>query len=437
MNPMDKNTYETAVIGGGLAGLLAALMLGKAGQKVVLFEQSPRLGGRAMTVERGGALFNLGGHALYRDGEAYAMLQELGLRLPGGSPPASGFAIWQGRVVPLPGDPLKLLSSRLLSWSGKMEFGRLMLGLSKIDTISLPRISLREWAEREVRDPMVRHIFYALCRTSTYSRDIDHQPAGPVLLQLQRSMKGGVLYLDGGWQTIVDQLRELAVKAGVTFAEGQAVEEILHDDGQVSGIRLKGGGTLRVSAVLAAVSPASLFHLVRGAEETVLRRWKDEARPVKAACLDLALKRLPSPGRHFALGLDQPVFFSHHSRVAKLSRNGTLVVHMIKYGGGDSDPQADEKLLEQTMSLLHPGWQNETAARQFLPNITVVHDAVHLGHSGPYPGPEVPGFAGLYAAGDWASHGEMLADAAAASAGRAVRKLLQDSRHGVRLEALV
>ncbi|MCZ8523283.1 MULTISPECIES: phytoene desaturase family protein [Paenibacillus] len=435
-----KIKYDTAVIGGGLSGLLSAVKLAQAGQKVILLEQSTRLGGRAMSMERSGALLNLGGHALYRSGEAYAMLQELGLRLPGGSPPTGGSALWQGEVVPLPGSPLRLLSTGLLSWSGKIELARLMTGLGKIDALSLPRLSLREWAEQEVKDPMVRHIFYALCRTSTYSRDLDHQPAGIALRQLQRALKGGVLYLDGGWQTIIDQLRALALKAGVTIAENRSAAAILHSEGQVRGLRLKDGETIHAPSVIATTSPASLFHLVDGAEETVLRRWKAEARPVKAACLDLALRRLPVPDRHFALGLDQPVFFSHHTRVAKLSSNGTLVVHLIKYGGPEeSDPQADEELLENTMSLLHPGWQSETAARQFLPNITVVHDAVHLGQTGPYPGPDVPGLCGLYVAGDWVSHGEMLADAAAASAGRAVSRLLQDRSRiaGVPASALV
>ncbi|MED4609905.1 hypothetical protein [Paenibacillus validus] len=131
--------------------------------------------------------------------------------------------------------------------------------------------------------------------------------------------------------------------------------------------------------------------------------------------------------RHFAIGLDQPIFFSHHSRVAKLSHNGTLVMHLIKYiGSGDSHPQADERALEQTMDLLHPGWQQEVVARQYLPNITVVHDYMHIGRQDSQPGPAVSEVRGLYVAGDWASHGEMLADAAAASARRAALRLLKD-----------
>lgn len=418
--------FDVAVIGGGLAGLIAANDLAGSGKRVVLLEKGNRLGGRAATNEKNGAFFNLGGHAVYKLGELYAALQEFGIELEGGSPPASGFAIWKNKAYTLPGDPFKLLASKLLSWSGKMELGRIMLTLGKIDAASSPNCSLREWAEQEIRDPMVRHFFYALGRTGTYTHDPDHQLAGPALKQIQRSLKGGVFYPDGGWQTIADRLRERAVRLGAAVLSGTKAEEIKHD-GCVQGLALSGGETLQVGHVLAAMSPADICRLVRSAEHTALGRWRDEARPAVAACLDLCLKRLPTANRHFAIGIDQPVFFTNHSRVAKLTANGTMVVHLIKYNGiGGTDPKADERLLEQTMDLLHPGWREETVARQYLPNMAVVHDYPHIGRTDRAPGPAVPEIRGLYAAGDWASHGELLADAAAASGRRAAALIVKD-----------
>jgi phytoene dehydrogenase-like protein len=248
---------------------------------------------------------------------------------------------------------------------------------------------------------------------------------------VQRSLKSGVVYLHGGWQTIVDQLRERAIQAGVTILNNANVTEIVVQEGRVHGLHFANGSRMDIRHVITTTAPVDTYRLVADANHTQLRRWKDEARPVMAACLDLGLKRLPVVNRHFAIGLDQPIFFTHHSRVAKLSDNGTWVMHLIKYNSaGESDPKADERLLEQTMNLLHPGWQKEVVAKQFLPNMTVVHDYMHIGRSG-LPGPSVPEIRGLYVAGDWASHGEMLADAAAASARRASKQVLQDltNRH--------
>ncbi|KIL36464.1 dehydrogenase [Cohnella kolymensis] len=419
--------YDAAVIGGGLAGLIVAIDLAEGGRSVAVLERSDRMGGRAITVNKNGALFNLGGHALYRGGEAYQILHSYGLKLSGKKPSVKGLAIWGDKVMPMPGDAAGMLSSPLLTWSGKMELMGLMLKIYKTHADQLPLMSLRDWAEKEIRDPMVRHVFYSLCRTSTYVHDPDYQSAGPVLLQVQRALKSGVLYLDGGWQTIVEQLREKAIRLGVDLLANKNVVEIQQEEGCVRRLRFADDSTLSISHVISTLSPSDTFRLTRGAEHTVLRRWKDEARPAMAACLDLGLRRLPVPDRNFALGIDQPVFFTNHSRAAKLSDNGTLVIHLMKYNGpGESDPKADLSLLEQTMTRLHPGWEQEVVARQYLPNIAVVHDYVHLGRSVPSIGPSVPEIQGLYVAGDWVSHGEMLADAAAASGRRAAREMMQN-----------
>ena len=65
---MEK--VDVAIIGGGLAGLTAANYLAKEGKNVIVFDKSNRLGGRSMTKNETGALFNIGAHALYSGGEA-------------------------------------------------------------------------------------------------------------------------------------------------------------------------------------------------------------------------------------------------------------------------------------------------------------------------------------------------------------------------------
>jgi len=422
----NHTNASTVIIGGGLAGLVAANELADAGRPVILLEKASRAGGRAQSAVKNGATLNFGGHALYRDGALDRALQRYGIRPSGSSPAASGFAIWRGALATLPGDPLKLAASRLLSWPGKFELARFMTRLRRIDGDAIPRVSLREWAEATIREPMVRHLLYALNRTATYSADIDSQLAGAALRQLRQALTSNVLYVDGGWQSIVDRLRERAVRAGADIRTESPAAAILHESGRIAGVRLADGSRLDAPGVIAAVSPAETLRLLQDAAIPSLRRWRDEALPSTAACLDLALKRLPAGNRHFALGLDQPVYVSNHSRYAKLSDNGTIVVHAMKYtGSGSTDPDADLRQLELTMDLVQPGWRQETAARQFLPHMTVVHDQPHIGRSGQPPGPEVPELAGLYVAGDWAGHREMLADAAAASAQRAAARLVQ------------
>ena len=59
----DEDVQHTpvAIVGGGLAGLSAALTLEEAGQDYALFEARPRLGGRVYSETVGGTVFNMGG----------------------------------------------------------------------------------------------------------------------------------------------------------------------------------------------------------------------------------------------------------------------------------------------------------------------------------------------------------------------------------------
>lgn len=70
-----------AVVGGGLAGIRAALDCADAGLRVVLFERRPRLGGATWSVEHRGLAIDNGQHVAMRCCTAYLeLLQRLGSR---------------------------------------------------------------------------------------------------------------------------------------------------------------------------------------------------------------------------------------------------------------------------------------------------------------------------------------------------------------------
>lgn len=83
--------------------------------------------------------------------------------------------------------------------------------------------------EQEFSDPMTRHIIYAMLRTNSYAQAIDHQLAGPALRSIARTTKkNSIVYIQDGWQTLVDQLFEKAVQSGVSMITGKNVTEIEH-----------------------------------------------------------------------------------------------------------------------------------------------------------------------------------------------------------------
>src|SRR5262245_47435716 len=85
-NGYSNHSAGVVVIGGGIAGLTAAAYIARAGRPVTLFEQSKQLGGRGATNIRDDIHFNLGGHALYCGGQAFANLEELGVPFTGRIP---------------------------------------------------------------------------------------------------------------------------------------------------------------------------------------------------------------------------------------------------------------------------------------------------------------------------------------------------------------
>ena len=248
------------------------------------------------------------------------------------------------------------------------------------------------------------------------------RPPGPVLKQLQNALKGA-LYLDRGWGELIEELRTKASDLGVRLMTNTKVSSIDTRGGIVRQVLCEDGTKIDTPHVILATPPAVANELVPFAEKTALHTWKTQAIEVTAACLDVALKRLPKPKQQFAYGIDQTVLFSNYSRAAHLSDDGAQVVSLVKYQGKEPDTEKDLRELEGVLDAMQSGWRDELIVKQYLPRMTVCHDFMHMNRH-ENPGPAVPEIQGLYVAGEWASHGEVLVDAATPSAKRAIRHIL-------------
>ncbi len=434
---MMSNTQTTNVIvvGGGLAGLTVATLLARAGRTVRLFEKARELGGRADTQVKSEFHFNLGPHALYRGGAGMRMLRDLGVAFTGAAPNvAGGYAVAGGKLHTFPGGLVSLLTTGLLRWTEKREAGRIFATLPKIDPQPLLHLTVQAWLERVSRYPKVRQLLQAFFRVSTYANAPEHLSAGVALAQAQLALTRGVLYLDGGWHTLVQGLRTRAEQVGVVIVTGQRVAAVEHDEA-VRGVRLADGSFLPAAAVVLTGSPNEAAALAP--QQSDLQAWAAAATPIKAACLDVGLSHLPKPKALFALGVDQPLYCSVHSAVAKLGPTGGATIHVAKYLDPMEDAEADAHELEQLLDLMQPGWRKVTVERRFLPHLTVYHalpTAAGGGLAG-RPGPFVPGVRHLCIAGDWVGAEGLLADASFASAKRAAELILAGGQEQAEIAA--
>lgn len=430
---LDNHEIDSVVIGGGLAGLAAATYLARGGQSVALLEKSSTLGGRAISQEHQGYIFNLGAHALYEKTPGVEVLGELGISYSTGSPVGIRVLSEGGNYL-APVDTTSLLRTGLLDPAEKWEASRLLLKIELVRPETLAGISLAEWLDAQKPRPLVRRLIEATARTATYTNAPTQLSTGFFAEQVQAVARGKVFYVDGGWQTLVDGLETAARAAGVTIVTGTRVEVVEQSGGRVSGVCLEDGARYGAQAVVITGGPKDVARLLGSTESPArqtLRRWADNAVPVQAACLDIALRRLPEPRNKVALDIERPLFLSTQSEFSRATTGearGGALLYALKYLAPSEphDAEANRRELEEWLDRTQPGWRAEVIEQRYLPNLVVCNALVQASRGGTRgrPGPEVPSMRGLYVAGDWVGPSGMLASASLASARQAAQSIL-------------
>jgi phytoene dehydrogenase-like protein len=421
-----SSAADVIVIGGGLAGLSVTTFLARAGKSVTLFEQSTKeIGGRARTSVFDGFYFNQGPHALFLADAGAAVLQELGIAYTGGIPEPTGLRIRHEEKYRLLATSSSASSipppeSQSLSVEAFEQFFDLV---DKVDFAELENVSLQEWINRNIHDADAIAMMKALVRLTTYANDPDIQSAGSALHQIHLYKLGGVMYLDGGWQTLVDGLLSAATNAKAKIVRGKKATKVQRSN---SGWLVSLSDHTQISAKIAVIATGAreahaLFH--DGESPEVLSKVVKEAKPVHLACLDVALSSLPQRDVLFALGIDSPLYFSVHSASAKLAPENGALIHLAKYLGASiqSKPKEDEQELEELLDLLQPGWRNVVVKKRPLPNMVLSNALVTAANSGLSGRADPKIEDNLYIVGDWVGSEGLLSSASFASAKRAAQ----------------
>lgn len=398
---------DVAVIGGGLAGLTAAATAATAGATVAVLD-ARSLGGRARSAERDGFTLNEGGHALYRRAGGWAVLESLGVHPRGVTPPADTYrTVWDGEIARLPTSGPSILSSRLLGVRSKAKLAGWFNGIAATAAAACD-VSLDEWLDGQGTQPDLRRYVTTMGRLVTYSAHPEHLPAGTVLGQFAA---GGVAYLHGGWQQLVDGLVGVARHAGVELIDHEPVLSVTPADGRWT-VAAAQREIVAGSIVLAAGGPQLATSLLGGDPAA----WVERAGPVqRAACLDIGGGR---GAIDFLLSADEPLYLSLHAPVADLAPAGQHLYSLMRYLAPDDTLTAAETRasLEQHATRAGLPTRADRAIDRFLAAPTVTWGSPQVGVERP-TGLEL-GDRGIFAAGDWIG-GHILADASIVSGSHA------------------
>lgn len=414
-------TAPIVVIGGGLAGLTAAATAASAGAPVIVLESSGRLGGRARSSDHEGFSLNLGPHGLHTRGPGTEVLGRLGIRPAGKSPQAIRTRLFTGGELV---HPLRRGRGGL-GVRGAAQVNRLNRQARKGD----PDGTVDDWLGSTLDDPTALRVAGAIARLGTYADANDLQAADLAA----EGFRGPVRYLDGGWRTLVDDLRAVAGSRGVEVRRDARVVHVEPDrSGTGYCVRLADDREVQASAVvLAAGGPDDVLAILPPAAKGTLS-WQLAGRlPVTMATLDLALARRPDVPS--VLGVEEPVYLSLQSDRSRIAPAGGAVIHLARFlrPGHRAAPDVRSRL-EGLLDQLATGWRSQVVHARYLPNITVTHDACLTATGGRRGRIAVDalGLPGMLLAGDWVGPSGILAQASIVSGAHAAEIALQTRAGG-------
>jgi squalene-associated FAD-dependent desaturase len=273
------------VVGGGLAGITAALDCAEAGAEVTLVEVRRRLGGAAYSFERDGLTMDNGQHVFLRCCGAYqAMLERLGssrlvtvqerLDIPVLSPGREPARIRRGSLPA----PLHLAATLMryphLSPAGRLGAARTALALGRLDTAD-PRLeeeTFGAWLERHGQDRRAMGALWDLIALPTLNVPAAEASLALAAFVFQTGLLSGPSQADIGFhvgtlqEIIGDPARRALEAGGVEIRLGWRAEELARgsEGYELSGRGASGPERLTGEAVVVALPHDRSGALVEG-----------------------------------------------------------------------------------------------------------------------------------------------------------------------------
>ena len=286
-----------AVVGGGLAGLSAALDLVEAGRRVALFERRPFAGGKAYSFEdpNHDVVLDNGQHITMRCcTEFQGFLERIGcadivryqdnLEVAVIDPESPGHRVsvisaTQARALGQVGRrllpaPLHMLPSLAtyehLSLGEKARLGFAFLPIrrmSEFERLALDRQSFARWLSDHHQSERVIERFWDLIILPTCNDRCSDVSATQGIQVFQEGFSHEARAADiglftGGLGRVADAAVEWLQRRGAQLAFSANVNEILTNEIEVTGIRNSQGERTDVSAVILALPPKQTFNLL-------------------------------------------------------------------------------------------------------------------------------------------------------------------------------
>jgi len=277
---MTGRTGSVCVVGGGLAGITAALDLADAGCEVTLLESRARLGGLTHSFRRGDLWVDGGQHAFLRCCTDYlALLDRLGVRhlthvqdrldVPIGSETSPARTHLRRNDLPAPlhlGS--SLLRHRWMSRRQRLLVGPIALALGRLDPDdpALDEQTFGSWLRSKGADTRSIEVLWELIGKATLNAQADHCSLALAARVFQLGLLQDKSASDLGWARVPlqqlhgDAAERALAAAGCTVRMRSRASAIVPDTTGVEVISATHSG--RYDAVVLAIPPAALERLL-------------------------------------------------------------------------------------------------------------------------------------------------------------------------------
>ena len=314
---------RAAVIGGGLAGITAAIALAQAEHEVTLLEAKPRLGGATMSFSRDGLVIDTGQHVFLRCCTAYrGLLDRLGMAAHAPIQPRFDVTV----VSPEKKAELKrrglpaglhmlpaLFGYPFLTWPQRLRLGRAALAFKGLDENAkqTDEARLGDWLAAHGQDERTRRVLWDLFSISSLNVPGDDASLALAAVVVKTGLLGDADAADIGVPSLsLGELHgaaavRLLTKLGATIHLQTKVNAITPEGDQFR-VHL-GGAELLVDAVVLAVPHEQAARLIPAGAlpaETVDGWAGLGAAPIVNVHVIYDRKVMDVP---FAAGVDSPV----------------------------------------------------------------------------------------------------------------------------------
>ena len=411
--------YDVAVIGGGMAGLTAAVYLHRGGKRVALIEAQEKVGGRVATDQEQGFLLDRGFQlyfTAYPEGKALLNYATLGLH----SFKKGAYVRSEGNFNKLidPREDLrgffKTFGSKLLSWGDLLNFLKMAYRLrqGEFETYVYPGMEAYEALKRyEMSDRFFEKFVRPFFGGVLLDRSL-RAPATLIPATIEMLMQGQSVLPTGGMQAIPEQLAsKLPVES---LFLGRRVVDL-----EPGGIHLDSGDHIRTPVRLIACDVHGAAHLLK----------KPRPQPGRTVqCAYFAAPVSPTEERLLVLNGDPKGLINHLAVLSDVNPSysppGTSLIS-VTILGSEGDPSAILRELK--------GWYGDQVKQwEFIKNYTILN-----AHPRDYPASlvnERQGYRiapGLYYCGDYLEAPSI--NLAMMTGRRAAEQIMREDEKTVRL----